>query len=59
MQAEPYIERAKRGAAGRTSRAHEIGCAAKKVEKVVDTGMGPAYTNVTDDAVRGAPITVL
>jgi len=37
----------------------KLGAPQKKMKKVVDTRMGAAYTNVTGDAVRGAPITVL
>jgi hypothetical protein len=31
----------------------------KKMKKGVDTQRAPAYTNVTGDAHRGAPMTVL
>lgn len=34
-------------------------CPAKKIKKVVDRKKRPAYTNVTGDAHRGAPMTVL
>jgi len=39
--------------------AKENRAAAKKAKKVVDSENARAYTNVTGDAHRGAPMTVL
>jgi hypothetical protein len=39
--------------------AKEIRVPAKKAKKVVDRENARAYTNVTGDAHRGAPMTVL